>query len=103
MDKELAKGESAVDNIKRRLSGGRKISSDVPRGLALVCLTEHFLSWPRLHPACNTYKAGDDHASRSRATKKGRAESSEERESLTLPKADVRQAFQPASGRHLLG
>lgn len=32
MDKELAKGESAVDNIKRRLSGGRKISSEVPCG-----------------------------------------------------------------------
>lgn len=30
VDKELVKGECAVGNMKRRLSGGRQISSDVP-------------------------------------------------------------------------
>lgn len=98
------KGESAVDNIKRRLSGGREISSDVPCGCVLG-LSQGVFPFLALVAPCLEYTygrrmtmsvgAGQPRKEEQRAVRNGRA--------LTLPKTDVRQAFQPANGRHLLG
>lgn len=90
------KGESAVDNIKRRLSGGRQISSDVPCGwVSGLSPSVSFLGLGCSLPGIHIHGEGD-HVSRSRATKKGRAESREELESSHLAKKR-RQAALPAS------
>lgn len=90
------KGESAVDNIKRRLSGGRQISSDVPCGwVSRLSPSVSFLGLGCSLPGIHIHGEGD-HVSRSRATKKGRAESREELESSHLAKKR-RQAALPAS------
>lgn len=104
MDKELARGESAVDNIERRLSGGRERSSNVPCGRVLglsqcafpfLALVELCLEYVYSRRVTVSAGAGQPRKEEQRAARSGRA--------LTLPKADVRQTFQPANGRHLLG
>lgn len=93
-----------MDNIERRLSGGREISSDVPCGQVLglsqcvfpfLALVELCLAYAYSGMVAVSAGAGQPRKEEQRAARSGRA--------LTLPKADVRQTFQPANERHLLG